>query len=90
MSDFRKHLEKSLQDPEFRKAWEERELKYQIISEFIRLRNEKQMTQAELAEKAGTTQAVISRLERGNANLTLSMMERIAKVFGRKVRVSFA
>ncbi len=90
MSDFRKHLERSLQDPEFRRAWEERELKYQIISEFIRLRNEKKMTQAELAEKAGTTQAVISRLERGNANLTLSMMERIAKVFGRKVQISFA
>lgn len=90
MSDLQRHLQKSLQDPEFRKAWEERELKYQIISEFIRLRNEKKMTQAELAEKAGTTQAVISRLERGNANLTLAMMGRIAKVFGRRVQISFA
>lgn len=90
MDDLQRHLQKSLQDPEFRKAWEERELKYQIISEFIRLRNEKKMTQAELAEKAGTTQAVISRLERGNANLTLAMMERIAKVFGRRVQISFA
>jgi transcriptional regulator with XRE-family HTH domain len=39
-------------------------------------------TQAELAERAGTTQPVISRLECGTVEPTLSVLERVALATG--------
>jgi transcriptional regulator with XRE-family HTH domain len=40
------------------------------------------MTQTELAERAGITQAVISRLEAGEENLKLSTLRGIAAALG--------
>ena len=37
MSDFRKHLEESLKDEEFKKEWEKLEPKYKIIKKLIKL-----------------------------------------------------
>lgn len=42
------------------------------------LRRAKEMSQAELAERMGTSQQWISLVERGKVNLTLSLLERIA------------
>ncbi|GHS89827.1 transcriptional regulator [Campylobacterota bacterium] len=90
MDDLERYINKSLQDSEFKKAYDSKRLKYDLISKMISLREEEHITQLELAERIGTTQAVISRLENGSTNLTLSMMARIAEAFNRKLRVEFA
>jgi len=55
----------------------------------IRKRLEKKMSQRDLAKKLKTTQAVISRIETMNANPSLSLLKRIANVFGSNLKVSF-
>lgn len=90
MDDLERYINRSLQDDEFKKVYESKRLKYELISKMIKLREEQHITQLELAERIGTTQAVISRLENGSTNLTLSMMARIAEAFNRKLLVEFA
>ncbi|GHV05990.1 transcriptional regulator [Campylobacterota bacterium] len=90
MDDLERYINKSIQDSEFKKVYESKRLKYDLISKMISLREEEHITQLELAERIGTTQAVISRLENGSTNLTLSMMARIAEAFNRKLLVEFA
>ena len=36
MDDLQKHIQELLQDPEFKKAWEESELEYQIARTVIK------------------------------------------------------
>ena len=86
---FEDHLKESLKDPEFKKVWEESEPEYLLAREMIRKRLEKKMSQRDLAKKLKTTQAVISRIETMNANPSLSLLKRIANVFGSNFKVSF-
>lgn len=46
------------------------------------LRKQRKMTQLELAEKIGTTQVHLGRLENGKASFDVEWMLTIAKVFG--------
>jgi len=68
-----------LADPEFRKEYEALGPEFELIESIIKRRAELEMTQKELADKLGTGQAVISRLESGNANPTLASLAEIAK-----------
>ncbi len=52
-----------LRDPEFRAVWAAMESKRRIVSALLRLRAEANLTQKELAEKAGWSPAFVSRLE---------------------------
>jgi len=45
-----------------------------------RERTEKGMTQSELAEKIGTSQPAINRIEKGRQNISLDMVEKISQV----------
>ena len=83
------HLAESLKDPTFKKAWEESEVEYQLSRQIIAVRLEKKMTQKELAGKANTTQAVISRIERMATNTSVELLKRIASAFDTRLRVSF-
>jgi len=83
------HLKDSLKDPVFRKAWEESEVEYQVARQIIAERLRRKMTQGELAKKAKTTQAVISRIERMTENVSVELLKRIAGAFGSRVKVRF-
>jgi len=48
-----------------------------LISELRQLRG---LTQAEFAKKLGTSQSAVNRIEKGNQNLSLDMMDRISDV----------
>ncbi len=50
-----------------------------------RIRLEKGWTQAELAEKAGTSQSAIHRIEKGQQNVSLDMIKRLSDIFGRQI-----
>jgi DNA-binding XRE family transcriptional regulator len=52
---------------------------YDIAVELIRLREERGLTQVELAERCGIDQADISRIERGSTNPTVRTLQRIAE-----------
>ena len=83
------HLRESMKDPMFRKAWEASEVEYQLSRQVIAERLHRNMTQGDLARKAKTTQAVISRIERMTENVSLPLLKRIADAFGSRLRVRF-
>ena len=85
MSDFKKHLEEKLENPEFKQEWDNLELRYTIIKQLIKLRNAYNLSQTELAKKIGTTQAVISRIENGTTNIGIDFLEKIARAFNKKI-----
>ena len=47
------------------------------------------LTQKQLSEKTGITQADISKLESGNANPSLRTLQRLASGMGMKVKIEF-
>lgn len=46
------------------------------------LRDERDMTQEELAEKLGTSQPAIARIEGGKQNISLEMISKMSEIFG--------
>lgn len=63
--------------------------KYALISQLIEARAKKGITQKQLAKKIGTKQSAIARLESGNANPSLSFLEKIALALGYKLKIQF-
>jgi predicted transcriptional regulator len=72
-----------LKDPEFVAAMRELEPGYQIA----RLRIQRGLTQAQLAEMVGTKQPAIARIESGKSLPSLSFLKRIAEVLGAYVEI---
>lgn len=75
---FEDDLKVRLNNPKFKKAWKESEVEYILAKQLIEKRLAKKVSQRDLAKKLHTSQAVISRLETGNANPSLSFLKRIA------------
>lgn len=87
--NFRETLNEQLKDPEFRAEWVALEPERQIIRAIIEGREEKHMTQKQLAEATGIAQADISRLESGTANPSLRTLKRLAAGMGMALKVEF-
>ena len=54
-----------------------------------KLLDEQKMTRTELAEKLNVSSAYITKLLRGNANVTLKTIVRLARVFGKEINIEF-
>lgn len=80
---YEEFLEQQLNDIEFRDAYEATEEEFVVATEVIALRTQANLTQQELAERVGTSQPAIARLESGNyRNLSLSFLRRVANALG--------
>ena len=89
MSDFKNYLDKQLQDKEFKEEWETLEPEFSVMQAMIDARKSAGLTQKQLSEKTGITQADISKLESGNANPSLRTLQRLASGTGMKVKIEF-
>lgn len=87
--NFRETLNEQMKDPEFKKEWDALEPEYQIIKAMLDTRNEKSITQKQLADITGIPQADISRLENGNANPSLQTLQRLANGMGMRLKLEF-
>ena len=76
-----------MNDPEFRKEYEEADAEYTIIETLIRARNGAKLSQAELARRIGTTQSAIARLESGSLSPSLSTLRRYAAATGTRLHM---
>jgi predicted transcriptional regulator len=76
-----------LKNEEVKNELKKNEVEYKIIEEIILARKEKNLTQKELAELIGTKQSNISRLEGGNYNPSLDLLNRIAVAMGKELEV---
>jgi ribosome-binding protein aMBF1 (putative translation factor) len=62
---------------------------HELAEQIRRLREEQGMTQEQLAEKVGTTQPAIARLEAGGTEPRLDTLERIGSALGLELVVRF-
>ena len=89
MDDFDKYLNEQLQNPDFKKEWDENELEYQLMMMILKARNEQNLTQSELAERTGIRQSNISRIEKGQALPSISTLCKIARGLGKQLQIKF-
>ena len=87
--NFRDMLNERMKDPAFLAEWNAQEPERQIMRAIAEGREEKDMTQKQLAEVTGITQADISRLESGTANPSLRTLKRLAAGMGMALKVEF-
>lgn len=74
---------------EFKKERETLEPEFSVIQAMIDARKSTGLTQKQLSEKTGISQADISKLESGNANPSLRTLQRLASGMGMKVKIEF-
>lgn len=89
MDDFKKHLNKKLQDPEFKAIWDASEAEYDLIMALIKARNAAGLTQQQLAAKTGIDQAILSRIETGKANPSIATLKKLARGLDKKLKIDF-
>jgi len=79
---FKKEL---LADKDTAREYKKLEAHYELVSQIIQKRQEKGLTQSQLASKVGTKQSAIARLEAGNTNPSLGFVEKVAGALGSKI-----
>jgi ribosome-binding protein aMBF1 (putative translation factor) len=80
-------MAKSLADPEVKRKFDALEQEFAIAYELIRARARAGLSQAELAERMGTSQSAIARLESGRTLPSAKTLIRFAKATGSKVEL---
>lgn len=78
-----------LSDPEVKKGYDDLAPEYALIQSIIDKRLSKKMSQKQLAQKMGTRQSAISRIESGDANPSLKSLKKIATALNAKLVISF-
>lgn len=75
-------------DPAFREAYEALADEFALAAQVIEARARAGLTQAELAERMGTSQSAVARLESGTARPSVATLEKLAQATGSKLRIA--
>ena len=90
MGSYVKYRDEELKkDPQLQAEYDALGPEYDIIQAMIKARKSQNMTQKELSEKTGITQADISRIENGTRNPSLEMVKRLARGMGMVLKLEF-
>ncbi|MBU1152291.1 helix-turn-helix domain-containing protein [Patescibacteria group bacterium] len=90
MKDYSNFKNRLLKDKELRNAYDELAPEFAIAQAVIAKRIEKGLSQSELAKKVGTKQSAISRLESGQYNPSIKLLDKVAKALRLRLIVSFS
>ncbi len=72
-------IDQKMQNPKFKKCWTKLDSEFELLEEIIKARETTGLTQTELAEKIGTKQPALSRLEKGGIKkATIETLNKIA------------
>ncbi len=83
--DFKKEL---LKDKGINKNYKNLNSEFYLIELIIKKRIEKGFTQKDLAQKIGTKQSAVSRLESGDYNPSVSFLQKIAQALDSELKIS--
>lgn len=87
MTTWKQHKTQLMKNPKFKEAYTALEPEYRLASELIAARLKSNLTQEELAERAGVSRTVITRLESGAANPTVGTVGRVADALGKQIKL---
>ena len=87
---FRAYRDEQLKDPSVRRAYEEEGVFVELAVQIASLREQKGLSQRELAQRLHTSQQTISRLESPhNGSLSLKTLLKLAHALGKDLKVQF-
>ena len=89
MSDLQKMMGELLKDEEFKHEYEALQPEMDITRAILDARINAGLTQTQLSEKSGISQADISRLEKGTRNPSLALLKRLAEAMDATLRIEF-
>jgi len=75
-------------DPAYRKAFEDMEGEFSMVSALIEARSRAKLSQAEVASLMGTTESAVSRLESGRIKPSTRTLERYAQATDHKLHIT--
>jgi ribosome-binding protein aMBF1 (putative translation factor) len=87
-STFKQFKTKILKNPVVKDEYEALKPEYEVVKTIISQRIKRGWSQTELAKAVGSRQPVISRLERGEGNPSLSTLHKIARALDLSLEVS--
>ena len=90
MKDYKDFKKRLLKDKATKKAYAELGFEFALVEMIIKKRLKQGLTQKELAQKIGTKQPVISRLERGTYNPSLKFLHRITDALNAELHISIS
>ncbi len=77
------------EDSELKKEYDKLEPEYKLISQIIKLRKEKNISQKELAKMINTKQPSIARLEGGDISPTVAFLKKMANALDYDLEINF-
>ena len=80
--------ERAANDPGFEAGAARARLRFDLAQLAYDLRQQSGLTQAALADRMGTTQSAIARLEGGGTNPTMEFLHRLGNALGVRLRLS--
>lgn len=89
MKTLNEFLNEQLENPEFKKEYENIQPEMDIIRAIVDARVSQILTQRELAERTGINQADISKLENGTRNPSLRLLQRLADGMDMVLKIEF-
>lgn len=94
MKDLQAYLDKALKEVHIVKEEDENEyLDYDVEAEvcelIVMLRTQRGMTQKQLAERSGVSQANISKIENGSYRPSIPTLKKIAYGLGKRLTIGF-
>jgi predicted transcriptional regulator len=87
--DLKRFRTKALRRPAVRAAYDELGDEFGFLDEVLKARAQAGLTQAEVAERVGTTQSAIARLESGarKHSPSIATLQRYARALGYRVQI---
>jgi ribosome-binding protein aMBF1 (putative translation factor) len=85
--NFASHKQNVLKNLKLKAEYDKLQPEFELINALIEARKKKGFTQTQLAQKIGTKQSVISRLEIGRANPTLEFLKKLASALNSKLEI---
>ncbi len=86
--DFDDYLKEELKNPKFKSLFDEYGRQLEISYQILQLRKKRGLSQLDLAKKIGTNQSNVARIESGQQNCTIKLLDRIANALEVELKVS--
>ena len=77
-----------MKEPGFKESYDALDEEFSLAGQLIEARTRAGLTQAQVADRMGTSQSAVARLESGTARPSLSTLKRFAQATGARVRIT--
>lgn len=89
LTNFDDWKKEQLKNPVIKKEYERLRPRYEVISQVVKFRAKKKLSQQKFAELTGIKQSNISRFENGDVEPSLSFLNKIANALGKELHITF-